>query len=345
MRLRAAHFFYVLAYAPVLAAVVLSGAPTVEAKEQPPQPYVVAVDPGHGGTPNNSNPDQPFDSGAIAVNGLLEKDLTLDVAKRLRHLLEGDEVEVAMTREDDRYVPIPARTQTAMDAKASLFVSVHFNSFTDPSTGGSLVLFPSQASQPFAQTMSDALGRRLGPAGVPADGIQLRDNWWISATMPVVTVEALYLTNPQEAARAAQPDFRQRIAEAVHDGILAYRPGIATRKAQIVAWNAEHPTEIISVSKEGDAGLSSGLGNALRGMFSLGLRAVMVLAVALAVVWQRRRLASALALSTQLFEGSLSRSLVRRPAARRRRRRLRQRSLRTREEVTRPRSVYDELWF
>src|SRR5206468_2864273 len=77
---------------------------------------------------------------------------------------------------------------------------IHCNSFSDPAAGGSLVLYPGPQSLPFAQSVSDLLGRDLGPGGVGDDGVQLRDNWWIHNPMPTATAEIAYLSNPREPA-------------------------------------------------------------------------------------------------------------------------------------------------
>ena len=69
-----------------------------------PAPIVVTVDPGAGGQPTTAHPNTPFDPGAIGDNGLLEKDVDLDVGRRLAALLRADLVDVVMTRSTDVYV-------------------------------------------------------------------------------------------------------------------------------------------------------------------------------------------------------------------------------------------------
>lgn len=80
----------------------------------------IAIDPGHGG----------FDIGTTGPNGLLEKDLCLDVALRLGQLIEENipRTEVIYTRKEDRHVPLEERTTIANDANADLFISIHANS-------------------------------------------------------------------------------------------------------------------------------------------------------------------------------------------------------------------------
>jgi N-acetylmuramoyl-L-alanine amidase len=87
----------------------------------------VVVDAGHGG----------HDTGTIGPNGLLEKDLVLDVALRLGRLLEkGMGADVVFTRDDDTFVPLETRTAVANKAEADLFISVHANSSRDPGARG-----------------------------------------------------------------------------------------------------------------------------------------------------------------------------------------------------------------
>jgi N-acetylmuramoyl-L-alanine amidase len=87
----------------------------------------VVVDAGHGG----------HDTGTIGPNGLLEKDLVLDVALRLGRLLEkGMGADVVFTRDDDTFVPLETRTAVANKAEADLFISVHANSSHDPAARG-----------------------------------------------------------------------------------------------------------------------------------------------------------------------------------------------------------------
>jgi N-acetylmuramoyl-L-alanine amidase len=87
----------------------------------------VVVDAGHGG----------HDTGTIGPNGLLEKDLVLDVALRLGRLLEkGMGADVVFTRDDDTFVPLETRTAVANKAEADLFISVHANSSRDPAARG-----------------------------------------------------------------------------------------------------------------------------------------------------------------------------------------------------------------
>jgi N-acetylmuramoyl-L-alanine amidase len=94
--------------------------------------FTVVVDAGHGGT----------EDGARGPSGLLEKEVTLDVARRLRARLQGDSgTEVLLTRDDDRTVGLDERTAIANHARADLFVSIHANSSRRDSAHGSETYF------------------------------------------------------------------------------------------------------------------------------------------------------------------------------------------------------------
>jgi len=88
----------------------------------------IAIDPGHGGS----------DTGTKGPNGLMEKDLCLDVALRLGRLIEESipDAQVIYTRMDDRFVSLEERTAIANEAKADLFISIHANSSGSPEIRG-----------------------------------------------------------------------------------------------------------------------------------------------------------------------------------------------------------------
>jgi N-acetylmuramoyl-L-alanine amidase len=87
----------------------------------------VVIDAGHGG----------HDSGTVGPNGLMEKDLVLDVALRLGALITKQMgAEVIYTRSTDVFIPLEERTKIANDQKADLFISVHANSSPEPSATG-----------------------------------------------------------------------------------------------------------------------------------------------------------------------------------------------------------------
>jgi N-acetylmuramoyl-L-alanine amidase len=101
----------------------------------------IVIDPGHGG----------HDTGTIGPNGLLEKDLVLDVSKRLGKLLASRlGAEVVFTRRDDTFIPLETRTSIANQEQADLFVSVHANSSHNPDARGVETYYLNFTSSPEA---------------------------------------------------------------------------------------------------------------------------------------------------------------------------------------------------
>ena len=101
----------------------------------------IVIDPGHGG----------HDTGTIGPSGLCEKDLVLDVALRLKKLIEtGMGSEVVMTRSDDTFIPLEERTAIANEKTADLFISVHANASRDRSTRGIETYYLNFTSNPDA---------------------------------------------------------------------------------------------------------------------------------------------------------------------------------------------------
>jgi len=101
----------------------------------------IVVDAGHGG----------HDTGTIGPNGIMEKDLVLDVALRLGRLLETRlGADVIYTRDDDTFIPLETRTAVANEHQADLFISVHANSSPDPSARGVETYYLNFTSDPGA---------------------------------------------------------------------------------------------------------------------------------------------------------------------------------------------------
>jgi N-acetylmuramoyl-L-alanine amidase len=114
----------------------------------------VVLDPGHGGP----------DPGAAAPDGLAEKDLTLDVARRLRLLLEESGFDVVLTRERDEGVSLRERALLANRVRGDLFVSIHVNAIPGPEPCGMEVYYLGPADDPRGQALVDLENRESGYA-------------------------------------------------------------------------------------------------------------------------------------------------------------------------------------
>jgi N-acetylmuramoyl-L-alanine amidase len=104
----------------------------------------IVIDAGHGGQ----------DPGTMDKNGLREKDIVLDVARRVRKLLEKDGYEVIMTRDRDVFIPLEERTAIANSRSADLFVSIHVNAARNPRPRGTETYYLNLATTPDAEEVA-----------------------------------------------------------------------------------------------------------------------------------------------------------------------------------------------
>src|SRR5215212_3949803 len=185
-----------------------------------PQPGArVMLDPGHGGD----------DPGAINdAAGLVERDLVLDIARRTKARLEEAGYSVALTRNDNAtgYANTP-RGVIANACHAAVYVSIHLNSFGEPEPNYAKTFWGIEAKDAaFASVMQAALVTRLQPGTDLGDsGLEVLENGGLmTARMPAVLVEPVFLSNPEEAARLADPagERLEAIAAAVTDGVDAW---------------------------------------------------------------------------------------------------------------------------
>ena len=201
---------------------------------------VVAIDPGHGGA----------DSGAVgvlppgAVTGLeprfnaqlqpvlFEKDVNLDVANRLNAWLVARGFPTLMTRSTDNAggdVPytdvgsdLRARTDLANARPAEIFVSIHQNSASSQASGTETYV-KIGAPEP-TQALAAAIQRSLVACLALTDrGVRERSFFVVrETTMPAVLVEGGFLSSATDVALLAQPDFRQKMAEAIGGAVWSY---------------------------------------------------------------------------------------------------------------------------
>ena len=124
-------------------------------------PGLVVIDPGHGGP----------DYGARGVTGLLEKDVVLAVARRIGRSLEEQGVRVLFTRTDDRFVPLPERTELANRERADLYLSIHANASDDRDARGPETYFLSlEASDNEARRVAMTENQVFDREGAVPDG-------------------------------------------------------------------------------------------------------------------------------------------------------------------------------
>lgn len=175
----------------------------------------ICVDPGHGGS----------DPGAIGTNGSAlpnEADLVLDVDLRLKSMLTDDSATVVMTRNDDVSVSLENRVAIANDNSATIFVSTHLNSFSDPSANGTETYAYQSGgnSQTLATKIQDELIDHLARFN---RGVKYAGYYVIKYTsMPAALSEGLFVSNSTEFGLISQAATRQEHALGVYHAICSY---------------------------------------------------------------------------------------------------------------------------
>lgn len=186
-------------------------------------PTTVVIDAGHGG----------YDRGGIPGQRVSEKDMTLDVARRLRSVLTASGYRVVMTRDSDVFVPLGTRTAIANSNRNAIFVSVHFNSAPRSSAGGIETYFYNRQSLALASAIHHYVA-----GGAPSEnrGVRRRGYFVLRRTnMPSVLVECGFLTSPTEAAYVQNASYRQKLAEEIAAGVRSRGSVASSRSTTRVA--------------------------------------------------------------------------------------------------------------
>jgi N-acetylmuramoyl-L-alanine amidase len=205
-------------------------------RQQPDGSPVIVIDPGHGGE----------NAGTKSVLGKrYEKEFTLDWARRLQPLLACTGWRVFLTRTNDMDLALSNRVTFAEEHKATLFLSLHFNSAAPNEAEAGLetyCLTPTGLPSTVTRGFSDDLGQAFPNNAFDAQNLQLalqvhrallqvtgnRDRGVRRARFlgvlrgqqrPAILVEGGYLSNPREARQIADPEYRQKLAEAVARGL------------------------------------------------------------------------------------------------------------------------------
>ena len=173
--------------------------------------HKIVLDAGHGGS----------SAGSTECSGLAEAEANLDIAYRLKSLLEADGAEVFMTREDDSTKSNKDRYEFANSVNGEALVSVHLNGSTNHEVNGTLGLYGKRNKDiDFAKTIHSRLASELGvlDQGVTnfASGVLLKSD------MPATIQEAVYISNTQECAALTDGTGvrQQEIAQSLYNGLV-----------------------------------------------------------------------------------------------------------------------------
>ncbi len=186
---------------------------------------VVVIDSGHGGN----------DPGKVGVDGSLEKDINLEIAKRLKVYLEQADVKVIMTREEDvglysendtskKMADMRNRSRVINEAEANLVVSIHQNSYHEEYVSGGQVFYYQDSAK--GKELAEILQKRFTYV-LGAENRRLakaNGNYYLllHVKSPIVIVECGFLSNRKEATLLQQEDYQDRLAWTIHMGILEY---------------------------------------------------------------------------------------------------------------------------
>jgi N-acetylmuramoyl-L-alanine amidase len=172
----------------------------------------ILLDAGHGGK----------DSGAVG-NGLLEKDLNLDICKRIETGLKAYEnCEVILTRSTDVFVSLEDRTKKANNNNADVLLSVHINSATKPTAKGFesyVYIGTNSPTVAYQNTMHNEIIKAIGKNVDDRGKRQKNLHMLRESKMKAILTENLFISNPADAALLAQDEFRQKLAQGHINGL------------------------------------------------------------------------------------------------------------------------------
>jgi len=213
--------------------------------------FRIVLDAGHGG----------WDLGTVGRQGLLEKDLVLDVTQRLGKLLQARlGSDVVYTRDSDIYLPLDQRADIANQMQADLFVSVHANYSSSAEARGVETYYTNLFSAPGSKEVEkheDGTFTKLTPVSLSAAGLHEKieesrrlaasvQHWLYAAvaakspeirnrgikdssfvvltgtTMPSILTEISFVSSPADEHNLQSEAYRQQIAEALYQGIARY---------------------------------------------------------------------------------------------------------------------------
>jgi N-acetylmuramoyl-L-alanine amidase len=208
----------------------------------------VVVDAGHGG----------HDSGAVGADGAQEKDVALAIAQKLAEKLRALGLEVDLTRDDDRFVPLEERAEIANRAKADLFISVHCNAAPGKKTHGietytldvshdryalrlaarenattehtvgdlQLILadLATKSNAADSERLADRVQQSLsGKLNAKSLGVKHALFFvLLGAKMPAILVETGFITHPKEGKSLGDEKYQEQAAEAIQQGVKEF---------------------------------------------------------------------------------------------------------------------------
>ena len=198
---------------------------TTAAVSQEAKVRKVVVDAGHGG----------FDSGKVGINGALEKDINLEIARKVQQKLEQAGIATIMTRKTDQGLydegeenkkqqDMKRRCSVINESEADLAVSIHQNSYTEESICGPQVFYyeTSVKGRNLAEILQETLNQNLEIVR-PRAG-KANDTYYLlrKTEIPTVIVECGFLSNTEEAEKLMKEVYQEKIAQAICEGVQEF---------------------------------------------------------------------------------------------------------------------------
>ncbi len=185
----------------------------------------IVLDAGHGGD----------DPGKIGINGSKEKDINLIITQKVKRYLEANDIKVIMTRSDENGLYDPgAENKKVQDMKRRIAImekaspvatiSIHQNSYPEEYVNGAQVFYhkDSKAGQQLASLLQEILRSNLNPENHRQ--IKANDSYYLlkKTQIPTVIVECGFLSNSKEAALLSDETYQDKVAWAIHLGIMQF---------------------------------------------------------------------------------------------------------------------------
>lgn len=197
---------------------------SLQIETKPAKPCVV-IDAGHGGA----------DPGKVGVDGSLEKDINLQIAKKLQHFLIMEDVDAVLTRESDgglydenasnkKVQDMKNRVQIIEEKKPALTVSIHQNSYHEEYVHGAQVFYyaNSEKSKELAERIQQVMTLHLDKDNTRQ--AKANDSYYLlkKTSSPIVIVECGFLSNYEEAQALSSDLYQEKVAWAIHLAVLQY---------------------------------------------------------------------------------------------------------------------------
>lgn len=189
------------------------------------QQTVVVIDAGHGGK----------DPGKVSIDGALEKDINLSIALRLKTLLEQNGIVVVLTRETDKDLAsenasnrknedLKARIALISETSPEIMVSIHQNSFPEEDVDGAQTFYAagSESGKQLANILQKNIKKEIKDDNHRVAKANKEYYLLKKAECPAVIVECGFLSNPREASLLTSEEYQEKLAFAIHLGIIEY---------------------------------------------------------------------------------------------------------------------------